>query len=145
MGVSDSNGAGHVLATTKRRLDLSVTVGALRYLDCTAVGLGQCVVLEGCIAVGAGGVDGHVAFGAGVSSHLILRLSIPRLGRGRDKCSTASQPSGAGMLLPLAHGLHQTKCVARTGGGDKDMVVVKARNHVGADVMGRQFTGDCRG
>jgi anti-sigma factor RsiW len=96
--VSDSDGAGHVLATAQRRLDLSVTVGALRYLDGTAVGLGQCVVLERRIAVSAAGVDGHVALGAGVGSHLILRLLFPRIGRGRDKCSTASLPSGAPVI-----------------------------------------------
>ena len=113
MGVSDSNGAGHVLATTKRRLDLSVTVGALRYLDCTAVGLGQCVVFEGCIAVGAGGVDGHVALGAGVGSHLILRLLIPRFGRGRDKCSMGSRPGGVGGLPSHAQGLQKTQSLLR--------------------------------
>ena len=143
MGVSGSDGAGHVLATAQRRLDLSMTVGALRYLDCTAVGLGQRVVFEGCIAVGAGGVDGHVALGAGVGSHLILRLLIPRLGRGRDKCSTGSQPGGVGGLPPCAHGLQKTQCLGRTRGGYEDMVVVKARNHIGADAVGRQFAGDC--
>ena len=92
------------MATAQRRLDLSVTVGALRYLDCTAVGFGQCVVFEGCIAVGAGGVDGHIALGAGVGSHLILRLLIPRLGRGRDKCSTTSQPNGFVLRVAAAPG-----------------------------------------
>ena len=46
-----------------------MTVGTGGDLDSTAVGLGELVVLKRRVAVSAGGVDGHIAFGAGIGSH----------------------------------------------------------------------------
>ena len=63
------DGAAHVLAAAEGRLDLPMVIGALGDLNRAAVWLGQGRVDERGIAVSAAGVDGHVAFVTGVSSH----------------------------------------------------------------------------
>jgi hypothetical protein len=65
-----SEGAGHVLTTTKRGLDLPVTVGTLRDLHRVSIGQREVIVFEGRITVTAGRVHGHVALVTGVGSHL---------------------------------------------------------------------------
>lgn len=46
-----------------------MAIGAGGDLDSAAVGFGEFLVLKRRVAVSAGCVDGHVAFGAGIGSH----------------------------------------------------------------------------
>ena len=70
-GPAISGSTTHVCATAQSRLDLPVTIGALRDLHFLAIGQAEVVVLKRCIAVAAGCVDGHVASVTGVGSHWI--------------------------------------------------------------------------
>ena len=71
----------HVCATAQRRLDLPVTIGALRDLHFLAIGQAEVVVLKRYIAVAAGCVDGHVASVTGVGSHWISPGVRPVVGK----------------------------------------------------------------
>ena len=70
-GPAISGSTTHVCATAQSRLDLPVTIGALRDLHFLAIGQAEVVVLKRCVAVAAGCVDGHVASVTGVGSHWI--------------------------------------------------------------------------
>ena len=61
--------ATHILRTAHRRLDLPVTVRALRYLHNPAVGRGQRVVLQLCATGAAHHVYAHSTLIAGIASH----------------------------------------------------------------------------
>ena len=63
------DGAAHILAAAHRRFDLAVTVRTLGHLNFGPIWLGQLIVYERFVTVGASCVYSHVAFGAGVGSH----------------------------------------------------------------------------
>ena len=92
-GPAISGSTTHVCATAQSRLDLPVTIGALRDLHFLAIGQAEVVVLKRCVSVAAGCVDGHVASVTSVGSDWVSTGVQPVVGNqwSENRCANLAQ------------------------------------------------------